>query len=135
MKKALYGLKQAPRAWNDKLNKFLLGFEFTRCLKEPSVYRKETSEGLLVIAVYVDDLFVTGASMRSINAFKKEMATKFEMSDLGLLTYYLGIEVTQHEGGITLNQKRYALKILEETGMKDCNPVQIPMDSGLKLEK
>ena len=73
--------------------------------------------------------------MRSINAFKKEMATKFEMSDLGLLTYYLGIEVTQHEGGITLNQKRYALKILEETGMKDCNPVQIPMDSGLKLEK
>ena len=48
LKKALYGLKKAPRAWNDKLNKFLLGFELTRCLKEPSIYRKETSEGLLV---------------------------------------------------------------------------------------
>lgn len=135
LKKALYGLKQAPRAWNDKLNKILIGFNFTRCLKEPSVYRKETSEGLLVIAVYVDDLFVTGASIKIINKFKAEMASQFEMSDLGLLTYYLGIEVTQHSGGITLSQKRYASKILEAAGMKDCNPAHIPMDSGLKLEK
>lgn len=115
LKKALYGLKQAPRAWNDKLNRILLGFGFTRCLKEPSVYRKETSEGLLVVAVYVDDLFVTGASMGSINDFKREMATKFEMSDLGLLTYYLGIEVTHHEGGITLSQKR-CIKDIRRSG-------------------
>lgn len=59
LKKALYGLKQAPRAWNEKLNKILLGLKFTRCLKEPSVYRRETGGKRLVIAVYVDDLFVT----------------------------------------------------------------------------
>lgn len=57
------------------------------------------------------------------------------MSDLGKLTYYLGIEVCQYEGGITLNQKRYALKILEEAGMSKCNLAHTPMDSGLKLSK
>ncbi|XP_024004883.1 uncharacterized protein LOC112082029 [Eutrema salsugineum] len=63
------------------------------------------------------------------------MATKFEMSDLGKLTYYLGIEVLQHENGIMLKQERYATKILEEAGMKDCNAAQAPMDPGLQLSK
>lgn len=135
LNKALYGLKQAPRAWNDKLNKILVGLNFTRCLKEASVYRKETGGNLLIVAVYVDDLFVTGSSMVVINEFKGEMASKFEMSDLGKLSYYLGIQVTQHSKGITLNQNRYALKILEEAGMRDCNPVHVPMESGAKLAK
>ncbi|KAL1191901.1 Retrovirus-related Pol polyprotein from transposon RE1 [Cardamine amara subsp. amara] len=63
------------------------------------------------------------------------MSTKFEMSDLGKLTYYLGNEVIQHEGGIVLKQERYASKILGETGMEECHAVHIPMDSGLKLSK
>lgn len=105
LKKALYGLKQAPRAWNHKLNKCLLELDFQRCLKEPSVYRKCVSGKLLVVAVYVDDLFVTGTSLEMIGGFKREMAMRFEMSDLGKLTYYLGIEVKQHKDGITLCQK------------------------------
>ena len=67
--------------------------------------------------------------------FKDEMETKFEMSDLGRLTYYLGIEVIQHVDGITLRQERYASKILAETGMDECNPAQVPMDMNLKLAK
>ncbi|KAL9299241.1 putative RNA-directed DNA polymerase [Arabidopsis thaliana] len=63
------------------------------------------------------------------------MSSKFEMSDLGLLSYYLGIEVIQHSKGITLNQSRYAIKILEETGMKDCNLVHTPMDPSYKTSK
>ncbi|KAL1215284.1 Retrovirus-related Pol polyprotein from transposon TNT 1-94 [Cardamine amara subsp. amara] len=106
LKKALYG----PRAWNDKLNKILKELKFEKCSKEPSVYRKVVSENLLLVAVYVDDLFVTGTNIKIIDVFKKEMSSKFEMSDLGKLTYYLGMEVCQHEGGITLNQERYALK-------------------------
>ncbi|KAG7559474.1 Reverse transcriptase RNA-dependent DNA polymerase [Arabidopsis thaliana x Arabidopsis arenosa] len=74
-------------------------------------------------------------SPSSINKFKNEMASKFEMSDLGKLTYYLGIEVTQLDGGIMLNQRRYALKIVEEAGTKDCNPVHTPMESGLTLRQ
>ena len=133
--KALYGLKQAPRAWNHKLNHILLEFGFKRCLKEASVYRKTVDTSILVVAVYVDDLFVTGASRKVINMFKVEMASKFEMSDLGKLGYYLGIEVSQEEGFITLNQMRYASKILEESDMKNCNLSHTPMKSGLKLAK
>ena len=135
LKKALYGLKQAPRGWNHKLNKCLLELRFERCLKEPSVYRKIMSGELLIVAVYVDDLFVSGTSLRMIEEFKKEMAMRFEMSDLGRLTYYLSIEVNQHAEGITLSQNRYARKILEEAGMLNCNSVHIPMEAGLKLAK
>ena len=123
LKKALYGFKQAPRAWNYKLNKILLSLKFERCLKEPSVFRRAVNGKLLIIAVYVDDLFVTGINLKQIEEFKIEIAMKFEMSDLGRLTYYLGIEVNQHADGITLCQNRYALKILEEAGMKLCNSV------------
>ncbi|KAG7578131.1 Zinc finger CCHC-type [Arabidopsis thaliana x Arabidopsis arenosa] len=133
--KALYGLKQAPRAWNNKLNKILKELSFTKCSKEASLYRKQENEHLLLVAVYVDDLLVTGSSLDAILEFKKGMATKFEMSDLGKLTYYLGIEVLQLENGIVLKQERYASKILEETRMNDCNAVKVPMDSGLKLSK
>ena len=135
LKKELYGLRRAPRAWNNKLNQILKELKFTKCSKEPSVYRREVDGRLLLLAVYVDDLFVTGMSSDMIKEFKKEMSSKFEMSDLEKLSYYLGIEVHQHDGGITLNQKRYALRILEEARMKNCNPCQIPMEAGLKLSK
>lgn len=83
----------------------------------------------------MDDLLVTGSDLSMILDFKKGMSAKFEMSELGKLTYYLGIEVRQHEDGITLKQERYAAKILGETGMEGCNAVQTPMDAGLKLSK
>ena len=73
--------------------------------------------------------------MDMITEFKRKMSSKFEMSDLGKLTYYLGIEVCQHEHGITLNQERYAKKILSENKMDECNAVQIPMDQALRLSK
>ena len=133
--KALYGLRQAPRAWNHKLNRILLELGFNKCSKEPSVYTKAVNNNILVVAVYVDDLFITGANERNVEEFKKEMATKFDMSDLGRLSYYLGIEVQQEEDRITLNQQRYARKILEESGMKNCNMTQTPMEAGLKLSK
>ncbi|KAG7547574.1 Zinc finger CCHC-type superfamily [Arabidopsis suecica] len=133
--KALYGLKQAPRAWNNKLNAILEELKFVKCSKEPSLYRKRENKDLLVVAVYVDDLLVTGSTLKMIVEFKKGMAEKFEMSDLGKLTYYLGIQVTQSEDGILLSQERYASKILEETGFGECNAVHIPMCANLKLSK
>ena len=117
LEKALYGLRKAPRAWNNKLNAILCELKFTKCAKEPPVYRKLVNGDLLVVAVYVDDLFVTGTNSQVIQEFKANMLGKFDMSDLGRLTYYLGIEVNQHESRITLNQKRYASKILEEDEM------------------
>ena len=135
LRKALYGLRQAPRAWNEKLNNVLHELNFKRCLKEPSLYRKEEHGCLLIVAVYVDDLLVTGSNMDMIVGFKRDMATKFDMSDLGKLSYYLGIEVTQRKECIVLSQEKYAAKIVEEAGLKECNAVHIPMDTGLKLCK
>ena len=87
------------------------------------------------MCVYVDDLLVTDACLQSIMEFKREMRSKFEMSDLGKLTYYLGIEVCQLEGSIVLSQDKYAQKFLEETCMHDCNLTHIPMELNLRLSK
>jgi hypothetical protein len=89
----------------------------------------------LVIEVYVDDLIITGSDHDNIRSFKEEMATVFKMSDLGLLHYYLGIEVKQSVSGILLSQGAYAMKILERSGMIGCNPCHVPMEACLKLSK
>ena len=102
LKKALYGLRQAPRTWNEKLNRVLGELGFFKCSKEPALYHKRDKDQQLLVAVYVDDILVTGTSLSLIHGFKKGMSSRFEMSDLGKLAYYLGIEVDQHEGGITL---------------------------------
>ncbi|BAF28972.2 Os12g0108800 [Oryza sativa Japonica Group] len=70
-----------------------------------------------------------------IKEFKLEMLQQFKMSDLGLLSYYLGIGVRQDHNGISLSQSAYALKLLEKTGMVDCNPCHAPMEAKLKLSK
>ncbi|KAI3753573.1 hypothetical protein L2E82_25630 [Cichorium intybus] len=105
------------------------------CAQEYSVYTKKEGENVLIIGVYVDDLLVTGSCHKSIQAFKTYMKSKFEMSDLGLLTYYLGIEVSQKEIGITLKQEAYAKSILKKTRMMNCNPTKSPMEHKLKLTK
>lgn len=135
LKKALYRVRQTPRAWNAKVNQILCELKFQRCSKESLLYRKVEKKGFLIVVVYVDDLLVTDSSLSLIMEFKREMATKFEMSDLGKLTYCLGTEVYQYESGILLKQDRYAKKILEETGMSDCNSSHIPMDQNVKLLK
>lgn len=88
-----------------------------------------------MVGVYVDDLIITGASLMEINKFKEQMQALFKMSDLGLLSYYLGMEVKQGKEGITVSQGAYAAKILDKAGMRDCNPCQTPMDARLKLSK
>jgi len=133
LKKALYGLRQAPRAWNEKLNNVLEVLKFVKCSKEPSLYRKATSSQFLLVAVYVDDLLVAGSCTKMIKEFRQEMSDVFDMSDLELLTYYLGIEVDQQKDGITLRQERYANKIFSETGMEGCNATLTPMEIGLKM--
>jgi hypothetical protein len=78
---------------------------------------------------------ITRANSEDISCFKQEMTTAFRMSDLGLLWYYLGIEVKQSAGGIMLSQGAYSLKILEKAGMARCNSCQPPMEHRLKLSK
>jgi hypothetical protein len=135
LKKALYGLRQAPRAWYEKLHSSLNDLGFTRSNHEYVIYTWRTTSRPLVVGVYVDDLLIAGAIDSDIKQFKQEMQDRFRMSDLGLLTYYLGIEVSQDSSGISLCQKVYATRLLERTGMTDCNPSRSPMETRLKLTK
>jgi hypothetical protein len=136
LRKALYGLRQAPRAWNARLDKELLKLGFVRNPLEHAVYKRSDQNGnFLVVGVYVDDLIITGPSQDSIAVFKRQMMKSFNMSDLGLLTYYLGIQVNQKERETTLCQSSYARKILEQAGMSGCNPCHVPMENKLKLSK
>ena len=99
------------------------------------MYMRNQGKRNLIIGVYVDDLIITGECIQDIDKFKSQMKKLFSMSDLGLLSYYLGIEVCQNSQRITLNQSAYARKVLDKCGMKDCNPSQIPMEPRLKLSK
>lgn len=136
LKKAMYVLKQAPRAWNAKLDASLVSLGFTRCPSEHVVYARGAASSRLVVDVYVDDLnlIITGTDEEEIAGFKK-MQSLFDMSDLGRLHYYLGIEVRQHGGGIDLGQAAYAAKILDKADMTGCNPCHMPMEPRFKLSK
>jgi len=131
--KALYGLKQAPRTWNFKLDSTLRSMNFERTRSEHVVYIRKQGEGSILVGVYVDDLLITGTCEEKIAKFKGEMMKRFRMSDLGLLTYYLSIEVKQVSNMITLCQQSFAQKVLKECGMEECNPAQVPMEARLKL--
>ncbi|XP_066324314.1 uncharacterized mitochondrial protein AtMg00810-like [Miscanthus floridulus] len=88
----------------------------------------------LIASVYVDDLIVIGTHAEDIDNFKREMAACFQMSDLGVLSYFLGIEVKQEEA-LTLGQSAYTSKLLERSGMAECKPCVTPMEERLKLTK
>lgn len=85
--------------------------------------------------MYVDDLIITGARASDIAVFKEEMAARFRMSDLGALSYYLGIEVRQGEDAIRLVQRAYAMKLLERAGMAGYKTVATPLEERIKLCK
>ena len=133
--KALYGLRQAPRAWNAKLDSTLLSLKFKRCASEHGMYTHGHGKQRLIVGVYVDNLIITGGDMEVLGRFKKEMSKNFKMSDLGVLSYYLGIEVQQNSTGISICQSAYVKKFLNTTGLADSNPTRTPMEARLQLRK
>jgi hypothetical protein len=135
LSKALYGLHQTPRAWNLKLDEKLGMLGFIKCNADHAIYCRGRKGERLIVGVYVDDLIISGNSIKLIDKFKQEMAEVFKMSDLGLLTYYLGIEVKQTSDGISLSQGSYAKKILEKGGLLGFNPCLVPMQPKLKLKR
>jgi hypothetical protein len=87
----------------------------------------------LLVGVYVDDLVITVTKDAEVTTFKEEMKATFQMSDLGLLSFYLGIEVYQGDSGITIRQITYAKRVVELAGITDCNLALTPMEERLKL--
>lgn len=97
----LYGLKQAPRAWYSKIEAYFTKEGFEKCYCEHTLFTKSKEGGkLLIVSLYVDDLIFTGNDMSMCQEFKKSMMLEFDMSDLGKMRYFLGIEVLQNSDGI-----------------------------------
>jgi hypothetical protein len=132
--KSLYGLKQAPWAWYAKMDSFLLSVGFSRCHSDLNVYILRQEDALLFLALYVDDLIVTGSTSSIIASIKIALHDRFSMTDLGLLHYFLRIEITQSSSGISLVQPKYALDLLACFHMVDCKPALTPFLSRVKLE-
>jgi len=136
LKKALCGLKQAPRAWYSCIEAYFLKAGFTKCPNEHTLFVKSEDKGkMLIFCLYVDDLTFSGYCNVLFKDFKKSMMDEFEMIDLGMMHYFLGIEVNQIAGGIFICQKKYVGEVLDMFQMKDCNPANTPSDFSLKLHK
>jgi hypothetical protein len=131
LKKVLYGLKQAPRAWYSRIDGYLISLGFTKSDADPNLYYKVVDDDPLIIVLYVDDLFLTGAE-RLVVGCKRELASEFEMKDLSLMHYFLGLEVWQRLGEIFLRQGKYTVEILSRFGMMSRKSMATPMMTNLK---
>ncbi|CAN1181640.1 Retrovirus-related Pol polyprotein from transposon TNT 1-94 [Linum perenne] len=135
LRKSLYGLKQASRQWFAKLTEALLKFGFTQSLLDYSLFTKSSSQGKLVMLVYVDDLIISGDNMDLINEVKRYLGTEFKVRDLGQLKYFLGLEVARSTKGISVCQRKYCLDILKDTGFLDSKPINTPVDMKTRLSR
>ncbi|XP_014524000.1 uncharacterized protein LOC106780253 [Vigna radiata var. radiata] len=92
-------------------------------------------EEKLIVCLYVDDLLIIGSSKEKILDFKIQMLKEFEMSDLGRLSYFLGIDFTKIDDGIVMHQSRYTLDMLNKFDILYCNSTNTPVEVSLKMEK
>jgi hypothetical protein len=134
LQKALYGLKQASRAWNLQFHGVLTELSFTRTYSDAGVYVYHLREGgdSVIVILYVDDITILGNSISKINALKKSLSNRYEMTDLGEIQSYLGVNITRDRANRTMeiDQKEYIQTIVERFGMRDANPVYTPLPAG-----
>ncbi|GJR15923.1 retrovirus-related pol polyprotein from transposon TNT 1-94 [Tanacetum coccineum] len=127
LKKALYGLKQAPRAWYDKLSSFLIEHHFTKGIVDPTLFTRRHGDDILLVQIYVDDIIFGSTKPVFAKRFEKLMKDNFEMSMIGEMKFFLGLQVHQSPRGIFISQSQYTMDILKKHGMEKCDTVSTPM--------
>ena len=136
LKKTLYGLKQAPCAWYSRIEAYFVKERFERCNCEHTLFTKTGDGGkILIVSLYVDDLFFTCNDESMFVKFKNSMKLEFDMIDLGKMKYFLGVEVLQNPEGIYISQRKYAKEVLDRFRMEKSNSVKNPIVPGIKLMK
>ncbi|GKD59136.1 retrovirus-related pol polyprotein from transposon TNT 1-94, partial [Tanacetum coccineum] len=135
LKKALYGLKQAPHAWYDMLSSFLISQDFSKGLVDPTLFIHREGKELLLVQIYVDDIIFAASTPELCDLFAKIMCSKFKMSMMGKISFFLGLQISQSPRGIFINQSKYALESLKKYGFDSCDPVDTPMVEKSKLDK
>jgi hypothetical protein len=132
LKKASYGLKQAPRTWYGRIDSFLVSLGFTKSKADYNLYYKVVDGGLVILMLYVDDLFLIGDEKLIVEC-KRELTAEFKTKDLGMMHYFLGLEVWQKPDEIFLCQGKYVVEILKKFIMMDCKTMPTLMVMNLKL--
>ncbi|GJY67443.1 retrovirus-related pol polyprotein from transposon TNT 1-94 [Tanacetum coccineum] len=135
LKKALYRLKQAPSAWYDLLSSFLLSQEFSKGMVDPTLFIRRDDKDILLVQIYVDDIIFASTSTKLCDKFSEIMCSKFKMSIMGKISFFLGLQISQSPRGIFLNQSKYALESLKKYGMESCDPVDTLMVEKSKLDE
>nr|GEV25923.1 retrovirus-related Pol polyprotein from transposon TNT 1-94 [Tanacetum cinerariifolium] len=135
LKKALYGLKQAPRAWYDMLSSFLISQDFSKGSVDPTLLIHKNGNELLLVQIYVDDIIFAASTPELCDLFAKIMCSKFKMSMMGKILFFLGLQISQTPKGIFINQSKYALESLKKYGFETCDPVDTPMVEKSKLDE
>lgn len=125
--KSIYGLKQASRNWFAKLTNSMRRYGFVQSLADYSLFTFHHDGIFIGVVVYVDDMIVVSNSDAASLRFKQFLNTKFGIKDLGRLIFFLGIEVAHGASGLFLNQRKYAMNIIEESGMAGARPVYTPI--------
>nr|GFA39044.1 hypothetical protein [Tanacetum cinerariifolium] len=135
LKKALYGLKEALRAWYDMLSLFLISQDFSKGSVDPTLVIHRNGNDLLLVQIYVDDIIFVASTPELCDVFAKIMCSKFKMSMMGKISFFLGLHLSQSPRGIFINQSKYALESLKKYSFKSCDPVDTPMVEKSKLDE
>lgn len=131
--KALYGVKQAPRAWFQRFANHLISLGFVNCKSDTSLFVYHRGSMTAYLLLYVDDIILTASSPHALSEIISALCREFDMKDLGVLHYFLGISVTYQHSGLFLSQHKYLNGILDRAHMADCNPCATPSDTKSKL--
>ena len=129
LQKSLYGLKQSPRAWFGKFNQAIEEFDMQKSKSDHSVFYKNSSSGIILLVVYVNNIVITGSDSKGISSLKSLLQIQFHAKDLWMLRYFLGIEVMRSKHGIFLSQRKYVFDLLSKTrklGVKSCSSPMVP---------
>ncbi|GJV42687.1 putative ribonuclease H-like domain-containing protein [Tanacetum coccineum] len=135
VEKALYGLHQAPRAWYETLSTYLLNNGFQRRKIDKTLFIKRHKGDILLVQVYVDDIIFGSTKKELCFAFEKLMHEKFQMSSMGELTFFLGLQVKQKKDGIFISQDKYVDEILKKFGFTEVKTASTLMDTQKPLLK
>nr|CCI55368.1 PH01B035L11.13 [Phyllostachys edulis] len=132
-RRALYGLKQAPCAWFARFTSVITAVGFTVSSHDPALFVHVSSRGRTLLLLYVNDMLITGDGSSFITYVKKHLSEQFLMTDLGSLTYFLGIEVPSMPEGYYLSQQKYVQDLLDRSGLTDTRTAETPMELSLQL--
>ncbi|GJS20943.1 reverse transcriptase domain-containing protein [Tanacetum coccineum] len=135
LKKALYGLKQAPKAWYDRLKAFLIKHNYSMGMVDNTLFTKKKDSNLIIVQIYVDDIIFGSTCQEMCDDFAKIMHDEFEMSMMGELNFFLGLQIKQLDDGIFFNQSKYIKEMLKKFGLEDSKPIKTPMSTETKLTR